>query len=182
MHLKASILLLSTVASVALAQADYPPCVRTCIEENPTSSFCTGDETGAARDECTCVTLETSRMVECIRTCPEEEKAVYKGRLPELCADAVIPGVSSTEEDVEGDDPAESGTSVTDAATTTASPTGTVEDATTTEDAATTEGTATAEETTTGEAAATPTGMAARGMEMSGILALGGGLLAMLAV
>lgn len=106
--------LFSIFAVLAFAQDDdMPECVASCIDENPTSSFCDGDETGSDLDECMCASFSGSLMIECINDCPQDEKEVFAAELPAVCRESLLPGVSAD------DNESTSGTS-TDTATATA--------------------------------------------------------------
>jgi len=79
-----------------LAQnSSNPPCIKDCVSKNLVSSQCDGDETGAALDRCECATFRgATRMLTCVKACPTAEQAVFAGGLPELCREALLPGVT----------------------------------------------------------------------------------------
>lgn len=106
------ILLLS---SLVLAQSSAGPCVSNC---GFISSFCDGDETGAALDNCKCATYSSNAVfVSCVKACPQTEVAKYAGLVPETCREQYFPGVAAVE-------PTASTTGGTTTATTTGSTTG----------------------------------------------------------
>ncbi|KAL2867678.1 uncharacterized protein BJX67DRAFT_380625 [Aspergillus lucknowensis] len=71
--------------------ATYPPCVTTCITNNPPNSWCNGDETGRAEEECVCRGLNGGPMIECIGSCSPDDQWEYAGGLPELCRERLFP-------------------------------------------------------------------------------------------
>ncbi|KAH7038024.1 uncharacterized protein B0I36DRAFT_315337 [Microdochium trichocladiopsis] len=93
--MKTSVLALLTVlASTALAQSTTPQCVRTCGTQNPTSSFCDGDETGVALSNCTCQTLFNSKLLSCIKSsCSSSDLTTYANNLPQPCGSTLFPGL-----------------------------------------------------------------------------------------
>ncbi|KAH8174156.1 hypothetical protein LIA77_05575 [Sarocladium implicatum] len=92
-----SILIAFMAATSALA-ADLPDCPQTCIDDNPTSSFCDGDEKGLELDECTCQSYFGSLMIQCIQECPDSDQSAFKATLPKSCRDGVLPGVDVDED------------------------------------------------------------------------------------
>ena len=66
-----------------------------CITKNLNSSHCDGNDTGAALDQCTCAShLNAPRRFECVKTCSKEDQAVYAGKLPALCREQLLPGIT----------------------------------------------------------------------------------------
>ncbi|KAL4799461.1 hypothetical protein BDV19DRAFT_355170 [Aspergillus venezuelensis] len=129
-------LLVLLIASVltflpfTLAQtSSYPPCVRDCITNNPGLSWCDGDETGQALDECTCASYsETDPLIICLRQCTPSEQGEFAGVLPDLCRDDLLPDAEDVGEgETAGDNgnEVESATS-TESVTSTPGPTPTV--------------------------------------------------------
>ena len=88
--------LLLATRLVSGQSSKFPECVQTCITDNPTSSFCDGDETGADLDNCTCQSLSGSLLVQCIQTCPQSDQAAYAAVVPESCRGQLFPGVTVT--------------------------------------------------------------------------------------
>ncbi|KAK4443729.1 hypothetical protein QBC34DRAFT_443083 [Podospora aff. communis PSN243] len=97
MHLSPSLLLTTLLASAALAQTiPNPPCIQDCVTKNLNSSHCDGDETGEALDRCTCAShLNAPRRFECVKTCSKEDQAIYAGKLPALCREQLLPGITA---------------------------------------------------------------------------------------
>lgn len=95
--MRSSTLLLAAASAItAIAQSrDHPECIEKCI--TPTSSFCDGDETGAAKDKCTCDTYNTSAMIPCMRKCSTSDQASFAAIVPESCRAALFPGVTVDE-------------------------------------------------------------------------------------
>ena len=92
-----SVLLAFMAATSALA-ADLPDCPQTCVDDNPTSSFCDGDEKGLDLDNCTCASYFGSLMVQCIQKCPDADQSAFKATLPKSCRDGVLPDVDVDED------------------------------------------------------------------------------------
>ncbi|KAK4167846.1 hypothetical protein QBC43DRAFT_361456 [Cladorrhinum sp. PSN259] len=92
----AVISLLGAHHTLVLAQRNTnPPCIDECMTKNPVSSWCDGDETGAALDECRCSTfLGATSMFTCIKSCSTADQAVLAGNLPELCRNRLLPGIT----------------------------------------------------------------------------------------
>ncbi|KAL4969943.1 uncharacterized protein BDV14DRAFT_195481 [Aspergillus stella-maris] len=118
---------LSTFLSSTLAQTStYPPCVDDCITNNPGLSWCNGDETGSALDECACASYtETDPLITCLRQCTPEEQGEFAGVLPELCRDGLLPDAENVSEDGEDDTPSVTSTSTETGPTATETPTAT---------------------------------------------------------
>ena len=86
-------------ASCALAQSTSPACISDCSKKNAFSSHCDGDETGAALDQCTCASWlggGGDPMIRCIRACPASDQSVFASKLPELCRNDILPGVTAS--------------------------------------------------------------------------------------
>ncbi|KAI0152949.1 hypothetical protein GGR57DRAFT_503082 [Xylariaceae sp. FL1272] len=71
--------------------ASEPECVETCIDNNPTSSWCDGDETGEELADCTCQSIYGSLMLDCIKKCPEADQITYASNLPGTCGATLFP-------------------------------------------------------------------------------------------
>ncbi|KAL4924819.1 uncharacterized protein BDV17DRAFT_273619 [Aspergillus undulatus] len=85
-------LLLTILAlSPSISGTKYPPCVETCISNNRSNSWCQGDETGRAREECLCRGLEGRPIIECIQSCSPEDQWDFAGDLPETCRERLFP-------------------------------------------------------------------------------------------
>jgi hypothetical protein len=85
--------LILLLPSLILAQSTAGPCVSNC---GFISSFCDGDETGAALDDCKCSTFSSNAVfISCIKACPETEVAKYAGLVPEKCREQLFPGVAA---------------------------------------------------------------------------------------
>ncbi|KAH7367754.1 hypothetical protein B0T11DRAFT_275939 [Plectosphaerella cucumerina] len=160
-----TILLLAASAITTLAQSNtHPDCIEKCIDANPTSSFCDGDETGDAKDKCLCDTYSGSSMIPCMRKCSVSDQSSFAAIVPEACRAALFPGVTVDEAATTGD-----------AAATSAAETGSDSVATTTSGGSASQTSeATAGTTTDG-------GSAAAGKEVSILLAAAGVLAALLA-
>jgi len=90
-------LLLSTslLSTLIQAQTENGPCVQSCFTSNPKSSFCDGDEQGAALDQCRCAsyTLTGDPQIECIKACPEDQQLIFANNLPDLCNSVLFPNL-----------------------------------------------------------------------------------------
>ncbi|KAK5630071.1 hypothetical protein RRF57_005786 [Xylaria bambusicola] len=96
-----SLIIFLLAGSRVVLAATQPACVQDCISENPTSSWCDGDETGDDLAECTCQSIYGSLMPQCIQKCPEADQVTYASGLPGTCGqtlfpDIDIPGTTST--------------------------------------------------------------------------------------
>jgi hypothetical protein len=77
-----------------LAQNDGA-CVTSCETTDPVSSFCNGDETGAALDACTCQSFEAgASLINCIKACPADQVSAFAAGVPASCRGQLFPGVS----------------------------------------------------------------------------------------
>jgi hypothetical protein len=92
-----SVLALFAAATSVLA-ADLPDCPQKCVDNNPTSSWCDGDEKGQDLDDCTCASYFGSLMVQCIMKCPDKDQSAFKATLPKSCRDGVMPDVDVDED------------------------------------------------------------------------------------
>ena len=89
----ASILFTAALLSnLVSAQQENGPCVKACP---PKSSFCDGDETGAALDQCRCAsfTLTGDPLITCVQQCPVEEQLIFANNLPDLCNSLLFPNL-----------------------------------------------------------------------------------------
>ncbi|KAH6695126.1 hypothetical protein F5X68DRAFT_227123 [Plectosphaerella plurivora] len=156
-----TILLLAASAMTAIAQSrNHPDCIEKCIDENPTSSFCDGDETGSVKDKCLCDTYSGSSMIPCMRDCSTSDQSSFAAIVPESCRAALFPGVAVDEA------ASTSGAAATSAAQTATSTSGN-----------------SASQTSEAAAGATTTdgGSAAAAKEVSALLAVAGFMAALLA-
>ncbi|KIN01361.1 hypothetical protein OIDMADRAFT_29034 [Oidiodendron maius Zn] len=93
---RASLLLLILPAVLSQTTAT-PPCVSTCETTHPALSFCNGDETGQALDDCTCESFENAPdLISCIKACPADQASFFTSQLPQECAGALFPSDSTT--------------------------------------------------------------------------------------
>ncbi|KAI1259837.1 hypothetical protein F5Y18DRAFT_442710 [Xylariaceae sp. FL1019] len=118
MLLTTSSMTLMVMATRVLA-ATQPQCVQTCISNNPTSSFCDGDETGEDLADCTCQSISGSLLLQCIKKCPEADQITYASNLPGECGETLFPyldiptttstasssGATPTSEETQSSDP-----------------------------------------------------------------------------
>ncbi|KAI0974690.1 hypothetical protein F4678DRAFT_420517 [Xylaria arbuscula] len=79
------------LAGTYVVLAAQPACVQDCINSNPTSSWCDGDETGEDLANCTCQSIYGSLMLQCIKKCPEADQATYASGLPGTCGETLFP-------------------------------------------------------------------------------------------
>lgn len=88
-------LALSGLAATALAKSsDFPECIQACLTKRPTSSFCSGSESGSALDFCTCQSYSGTLLIECMQACPESGRAAFAAAvIPESCQKTLFPGV-----------------------------------------------------------------------------------------
>lgn len=90
-------LLLSTslLPHIVQAQTENGACVTACFSSNPKSSFCDGDEEGAALDQCRCASysLTGDPQIECIKACPEDQQLTFANNLPDLCNALLFPNL-----------------------------------------------------------------------------------------
>lgn len=94
MQLQTTLFLLGAAATALAQRAQYPECIQACIERRPTSSFCTGSETGSALDFCTCQSYSGTLLISCMQDCSESDRAVFAAdAIPESCQDTLFPGV-----------------------------------------------------------------------------------------
>ncbi|KAK4182150.1 hypothetical protein QBC35DRAFT_194105 [Podospora australis] len=105
------------LASPVLTQrTTNPPCVQDCITKNLASSFCDGDETGAALDKCTCDTYTSGnagRAASCVKqNCSREDQVVYARYIPTLCRDQFFPGLQVPDASSTGGLTATTGTNI----------------------------------------------------------------------
>ncbi|KAJ0417316.1 hypothetical protein BJY00DRAFT_316092 [Aspergillus carlsbadensis] len=77
----------------------YPPCVDTCIATHPSASWCSGEETGRAMEECVCRGLDGRPMIECIAQCDPRDQWAFAGGLPGTCRERVFPNATEGESD-----------------------------------------------------------------------------------
>lgn len=94
-----TITLLASLAVLTQAQTNFPSCIQDCIEDNPTSSFCDGDETGQDLADCTCDSLRGSGLVECMSDCAPEDQTDYASILDGACRDELFPDASDDSND-----------------------------------------------------------------------------------
>ncbi|KAL3456371.1 hypothetical protein BJX64DRAFT_294128 [Aspergillus heterothallicus] len=81
------------------ANSSYPPCIDTCIANNPSNSWCSGDETGRVMEECVCRGLDGLPMIRCIAGCEPEEQWAFAGGLPGACRERVFPNATESIEE-----------------------------------------------------------------------------------
>ncbi|KAI0439822.1 hypothetical protein F4803DRAFT_529684 [Xylaria telfairii] len=105
-----SIILFMLAGTRVLVAAKQPACVQDCIEKNPTSSWCDGDETGDDLAECTCQSINGSLMLQCIKKCPEDQQATYASGLPGTCGKTLFPNLDIPEATTTASSPSSSST------------------------------------------------------------------------
>jgi hypothetical protein len=87
-------LLLLSSPLLALAQNDGA-CVTSCETTDAISSFCNGDETGAALDQCECQSFEAGApLINCVKACPADQISAFAAGVPASCRGQLFPGVS----------------------------------------------------------------------------------------
>ncbi|KXJ94589.1 hypothetical protein Micbo1qcDRAFT_202431 [Microdochium bolleyi] len=90
-----SIIALAAAGNSVFAQSTTPQCVRDCATQNPSSSFCDGDETGIALSNCTCQSLQNSNLLKCIKAkCPSDAQLTYAQNLPKPCGSTLFPNLN----------------------------------------------------------------------------------------
>ncbi|KAI0502806.1 hypothetical protein F5B22DRAFT_653593 [Xylaria bambusicola] len=92
-----SVIVFMLAGTRVILAATQPACVQDCISENPTSSWCDGDETGDDLAECTCQSIYGSLMLQCIQKCPEADQATYASGLPGTCGETLFPDIDIPE-------------------------------------------------------------------------------------
>ncbi|KAK0631222.1 hypothetical protein B0T14DRAFT_501322 [Immersiella caudata] len=96
MHLSPSLILATLLASALAQTIPNPPCIEDCIDKNLNSSHCDGGETGEALAQCTCAShFAGTRRFDCVKTCSKEDQAIYAGKLPALCREQLLPGITA---------------------------------------------------------------------------------------
>lgn len=85
--------------ALANAQTDFPSCIQNCIQDNPTSSTCTGDETGQDLADCTCDSLRGSGLLDCMSDCSPEDQTDYADILDGACKNELFPDASDGSSD-----------------------------------------------------------------------------------
>ncbi|KAL4946595.1 hypothetical protein BDV06DRAFT_182460 [Aspergillus oleicola] len=96
-------LLLLLLLSPSICAAEYPPCIQSCITSHRSNSWCSGNETGRAQDECLCRGLDGRPIIECIRDCEPIEQWQFAGDLPGTCRARLFPEARE-EDDGDADD------------------------------------------------------------------------------
>jgi hypothetical protein len=158
---RASLLLLILPAVLSQTTAT-PPCVSTCETSHPALSFCNGDETGQALDDCTCQSFENAPdLISCIQACPADQASFFISQLPQECAGELFPSDSTTSTTTSSGN-AETTSSPTTAKTTaaTTAATSAATTAASSVSTATSAGSNTQSTTTSASSAATSTGAA----------------------
>lgn len=109
--------LTSTVIAFSLAlanaQTDFPSCIQNCIQDNPTSSTCTGEETGQDLADCTCDSLRGSGLLDCMSDCSPEDQTDYADILDGACKNELFPDASDDSSDDDADETSDDGPSQT---------------------------------------------------------------------
>ncbi|KAL4876340.1 hypothetical protein BJY04DRAFT_142931 [Aspergillus karnatakaensis] len=80
--------LLLTLTIPALAT---PSCIQSCITNNPSYSWCSGNESDRALTECVCRGLDSGPLLECMRECSPQDQWEYAKDVPENCRERVFP-------------------------------------------------------------------------------------------
>lgn len=87
--------ILSLVPSLVLCES-AGPCADSCGNSHPTASFCNGDETGSALDDCLCQSyLSAPDLIGCIRACPSAQVSAFAAEVPTKCRSTLFPGVNA---------------------------------------------------------------------------------------
>ncbi|KAL4966906.1 uncharacterized protein BDV14DRAFT_198371 [Aspergillus stella-maris] len=92
-------LLLLLLLPQSLLATNYPPCIQSCITANPSNSWCSGNETGRAQEECLCRGLQGQPIIECIRNCTPSEQWDYAGDISDTCRERLFPEAREDDDD-----------------------------------------------------------------------------------
>jgi hypothetical protein len=97
-----SLLVLLNLMITPTLATRYPPCVDTCITTHPSASWCSGEETGRAMEECVCRGLDGLPMIECIAQCDPTDQWAFAGGLSGTCRERVFPNATESESTTDG--------------------------------------------------------------------------------
>ena len=100
-EMRSLLAILALMAATSALAADLPDCPQSCVDDNPTSSFCDGDEKGLDLDNCTCQSYFGSLMIQCIQECPTADQSAFKATLPKSCRDGVLPDVDVDDDEAD---------------------------------------------------------------------------------
>ncbi|KAL2816530.1 hypothetical protein BJX63DRAFT_387593 [Aspergillus granulosus] len=90
------ILTILTLFPTQSLATSYPRCVSNCISNNPSNSWCNGDETGRAKEECVCRGLDGLSMTRCIAECDPEDQWAFARDLPSTCRERMFPNATES--------------------------------------------------------------------------------------